>query len=326
VIVELGLQYSKVSLPRRHETGMGADMIHRQMQKALLRRSVCLVLLLATDLASGQGVLTAAPVRSALCSIAACQNAKPNITGFDLNSVFTPGGQFVLQGTNFNSADGQPGSIVLKIGNKPGVTVIHLGQQFYREPYVERQTTVLGWADSHVFGRIPADISGVTDGVATLEIQRHDGWKSAPFVIHFKATKDLQILPMTDVTVKTCATQGDTNLCNNWSDSSQLSIPANVQPTPSLYGSHALFIPTTSNDAISGQDVFTLNLQNGWAFDNSYWKNGIYTSGACYDHLAGVDLPSPSVPNRTVVSWNTTCNVQYHVSLYITGPKGVPWK
>lgn len=290
--------------------------------------SIGFVLSLFSQAASGQGILTAASVHSALCSIAACQNAKPTITGFDFNSVFTPGGQFVLQGKNFNSPDGQPGSIVLKIGNKVGITVIHLGQQFYHEPYVERQTTVLGWADSHVFGQIPADISGVMDGVATLEIQRHDGWKSDPFIIHFKATRDLQILPMTDVTVKTCATHADTNLCNNWSDSSQLSIPTNVQPTPSLYGSHALFVPTTSNSGVNGQDIFTLNLQNGWALDNSYqFENGIAYSGqGCNNHFSDVDLPSPSVPNRAVVSWGTSCNVQYHVSLHITGPKGVPWK
>jgi len=294
----------------------------------LLSGSLGLVLFLVCQVAGGQGVLTAASVHSALCSIAACQNAKPTITGFDFNSAFTPGGQFVLQGTNFNSPDGQPGSIVLKIGSKVGITVIHLGQQFYHEPYVERQTTVLGWADSHVFGQIPADISGVMDGVATLEIQRHDGWKSAPFIIHFKATKDLQILPMTDIVVKTCATQADTNLCNNWSDSSQVSIPTNLHPIPSLYGSHALFIPATSSSNVFGQDIFTLNLQNGWVIDNSYWlENGITYSGqGCNNHFADVDPPDKSVPNRAVVSWDTSCNVQYQVSLHITGPKGVPWK
>jgi hypothetical protein len=79
----------------------------------------------------------------------------------------------VLQGVHFNSSDGNPGQIVLKLGNKFPITVIHLGNtgpSVYQQPYVERQLTVLGWADSHVFGQIPADISGVIDGPATLEI------------------------------------------------------------------------------------------------------------------------------------------------------------
>lgn len=293
----------------------------------ILTCAICLCLL--PQPAKAQGVLSAKSVQVTLCSIAACQQPpKPNIKSFDASSVFTPGGEFVLQGTNFNSADGQPGLIVLKIGNKAGITIIRLGTQGFRQPYVERQITPLGWADSHVFGEIPADISGVMDGIATVEIWRSDGVKSNAFPIQFKATKDLQILPLTDVTVKSCSTAADTNLCNNWSDSSQLTIPQNVKPTPSLYGSHAFFIPLTSNQSQSGQDVFAFTLQNGWAFDNSVWgENGIsYTASGCNQYLANEDLPSPSMPGQVMVKWGTGCNIQYHVSLHISGPKGVPWK
>jgi len=279
--------------------------------------------------ARAQGVLTASSPRAVLCSIAGCQKAKPAITGFDSNSVFTPGGKFVLHGSNFNSLDGQPGTIVLKIGSKTAVTIIQLGNHGWRQGYTERQATVLGWADSHVGGQIPSDISGVMDGIATLEISRNDGLKSDSFVIHFKAMKDLQILPMTDVSVKTCATHADSNLCNNWSDSSQLSIPPNVFPTPTIYGAHAVFVPV-SDYAFSptGQDYYTFALQNGWEFDNSYWlENGIYYSGSgCTDHMADPKLPSPSSSRLVVVDWRTGCSLQYHISLHITGPKGVPWK
>src|SRR3954452_6976031 len=128
--------------------------------------------------ARAQGVLTASSPRAVLCSIAGCQKAKPAITGFDSNSVFTPGGKFVLQGSNFNSLDGQPGTIVLKIGSKTGVTIIQLGNHGWRQGYIERQSSVLGWADSHVGGQIPSDISGFIDGNATKNAWRSDGVKS----------------------------------------------------------------------------------------------------------------------------------------------------
>lgn len=281
----------------------------------------------AATLAFAQVLLTASSARALLCAIAVCPAAKPAITGYDITSVFTPGGKFVLQGTNFNSPHGQPGALVFKIGSKADTVILRLGHQGFRQPYLERQTTVLGWADSHVFGQIPLDVSGVMDGFATLEVWRDDGVKSDPFVIHFTATKDFQILPMTDVTVKTCSTAGDTNLCNNWSDSSQLTIPANVYPTPSVYSAHALFIPL-SNNTQSGQDYFTFSLQNGWTFDNTYLgENGAYDSASgCNHYLANADLPSPSRPGELIVDWTTSCNIQYHLSLHIAGPKGVPWK
>ncbi|MBZ5721053.1 MAG: hypothetical protein LAO03_11795 [Acidobacteriia bacterium] len=307
------------------QTRITRTLVRLGLASALLALAISLL----NEVASAQGVLSASSAHVVLCSIAVCPQAKPVIQGFDITSVFTPGGKFVLQGTNFNSPDGQPGSIVLKIGNKVAVTIIRLGYPGYRQPYVERQTTVLGWADSHVFGQIPPDISGVMDGIATLEVWRNDGVKSDPFVVHFKATPDLQILPMADVTLKSCSKTADSNLCNNWSDSSQLSIPNNVVPTPSLYGAHALFIPLAPNQGTqSGQDFFTFTLQNGWAFDNSVWgENGIYTSASgCNQSLVNEDLPSVSTPGQVRVDWSTVCNIQYHVSLHITGPKGVPWK
>ena len=96
----------------------------------------------------------------------------------------------------------------------------HRAQHLYQQPYVERQLTVLGWADSHVFGQIPADISGVIDGPATLEIWRSDESKSSPLAIHFTAARDLEILPLVDTTLVSarrlptaiCAISGQTLL------------------------------------------------------------------------------------------------------------------
>jgi len=288
---------------------------------------------------------------SVLCSIAACPQLKPAITGYDVTSVFTPGGKLVLQGTNFNSPDGQPGSIVLKIGSKGGLTVAHPGTGF-RQPYVERQVTVLGWADSHVSGQIPRDISGVMDGTATVEVWRHDGVKSDPFAVQFKATKDLQILPITDVTVSPgdCYTSTNLNLCNNWSDSSQLTIPSDIHPQPSIFGAHILFMDVYKV-RIPGHDMFNFSLENGWELANvvslgnlaPFWapyfppevgvqyfspKDSVKVKvgAGCKDYDDAYSIHGSLTAGQAIVGWDTSCSFEYYAYIHITGPKGVPWK
>ena len=136
------------------------------------------------------------------------------------------------------------------------MTVIHLGNtgpSVYQQPYVERQLTVLGWADSHVFGQIPADISGVIDGPATLEIWRSDGSKSSPLAVHFTAARDLEILPLVDTTLVSCEATADSNLCNQSSVSSQLSIPSKIVGLQSfsIFGEHTMFIPEKTDYQVS---------------------------------------------------------------------------
>ena len=119
-------------------------------------------------------------LQSNICAITNCPFSPPALKSLDSASVVSPGGQVVLQGARFNSADGTPGQIVLKIGTKFPMQVIHLGSTqggAYHQPYVERQLTNIKWADSHVFGQIPSDISGVMDGPATLEVWRSENAK-----------------------------------------------------------------------------------------------------------------------------------------------------
>jgi hypothetical protein len=294
----------------------------------LIEIAICVALeVLPQECANAQGLLTGKSVHAGLCSIATCpQSPKPIIKALDSASVVTPGGKVVLQGVNFNSPDGNPGQIVLKIGSKFGIP-IRLGDNAYRQPYVERQLTVLGWADGHVFGQIPADISGAMDGPARFEVWRTDGSKSDPLTVHFTAVRDLTILPMDDVTLQSCSTNGDTNLCNHWSDSTQLNIPPNVLPSPSLYGSHVLFIPLPQGHLVNGLDVFNFSLKNGWTLDDSYqFENGDYRTPGCTGDYDAEDLTGSKTMGAVKFEWGLVCSLQYHVSLHITGPKGVPWK
>ncbi len=240
--------------------------------------------------AMAQGMLTGKSVHAGLCSITTCPlPPKPVVKALDPASVVTPGGKVVLQGANFNSPDGNPGQIVLKIGSKFGIP-IRLGDNGYRQPYVERQLTVLGWADGHVFGQIPADISGVMDGPARFEVWRADGSKSDPLTDHFTAIRDLTILPMDDVTLQSCSTNGDTNLCNHWSDSTQLNIPPNVLPSPSLYGSHVLFIPLPQGHLVNGLDVFNFSLKNG-----GLWTIRTSSKTATTGHQVAPEIMTPRI-------------------------------
>jgi hypothetical protein len=243
----------------------------------------------------------------------------------------------VLQGANFNSSDGSPGQIVLKIGTKFPMTIVKLGSPappVYHQPYVERQLTVLGWADSHAFGQIPADIVGAMDGPATLEVWRSDGSKSTPFTVQFTAARDLQILPMSDVTLTSCDKAADGNRCNQWTDSSQLTIPS-VFPgfgaTFSIFGEHTMFIQNNTQEQVSGaNDTYSFDLKNGWTLDESN-QNGIDERQSCKGDFADEKFTNskPSFnPNTSDVRipWDVGCDLQYAVALHITGPKGVPWK
>jgi hypothetical protein len=277
-------------------------------------------------------------LHSSLCSIAKCVFGLPTVQSLDSASVVSPGGKVVLQGANFNSSDGNPGQIVLKIGTKFPMMIVQLGvpiNAVYHQPYVERQLAVLGWADSHVFGQIPADITGVMDGPATLEIWRSDGSKSARLNVHFIAARDLQVLPMSDVAVKSCAKTADANRCDQSTDSSQLSIPSHVSgsTTFSIFGEHVMFIQSQTQDYSSlGYDTYSFDLKNGWVLDNSYGlENGITENQSCKgdfadEHFANSKPSSKPSTSDVSIPWTVGCDVQYAVALHITGPKGVPWK
>jgi hypothetical protein len=276
-------------------------------------------------------------LQSNICAITNCPFAPPVIKSLDSASVLSPGGQVVLQGARFNSADGAPGQIVLKIGTKFPMQVIHFGGPqvtAYRQPYVERQLTSLKWADSHVFGQIPSDISGVMDGPATLEVWRSDGSKSAPLTVHFTAARDLKVLPIDDIAVKSCAAMADGNLCNKWSDSSQLAIPPKVTgfSTFSIFSEHVMFIPNTTQTQVSGSDTYSFDLKNGWALDESYqFENGYWNNYACKNDFLNEEFKNSKPPSEPITSdvfipWQAGCDLKYSIALHISGPVGVPWK
>jgi hypothetical protein len=297
------------------------------------------VLFFLSGAARPQGVLNANSAHAALCSIAPCPSPTPVISSLDPASVVSPGGKIVVNGANFNSQSGQPGKIVLKLGSKYPLPLVQLGSHItaFHQPYVERQLAVLGWAGSHAFAQIPADITGVMDGPATVEIWRDDGVKSNTFVVPFKATRDLQILPLNDVTLQACDGKADVNLCNHWSDSSQVTIPAKVPwlgAKFSIFGQHTMFIPNPKTSQVSGMDQYSFDLKNGWVLDESYqFENGIAPVYECdvADAPANEDFANSKPPGNPSTSgvrvlWKAGCSVQYAIALNITGPIGVPWR
>src|SRR5260221_6466376 len=123
----------------RNADGSAAMKIHPKSRRSLvgaLKAVVCALPLLSLSHAGGQVTLKA----TQLCAIATCPFAPPVLKSLDSASVVSPGGKVVLQGVNFNS-DGLPGQIVLKLGSKVPMTVLHLGNtgpSVYHQPYVER--------------------------------------------------------------------------------------------------------------------------------------------------------------------------------------------
>lgn len=299
--------------------------------------SAFVLLLLQSAAMKAQGPTSIASIHTTLCTIALCTAKAPVISGLDSASVVSPGGKLVVNGSSFNSNSGQPGQVVLKLGSKAAITYVQLGSKIggFHQPYLERQLTVLGWADSHVFAQIPTDVTGVMDGPATLEVWRDDGAKSSTFVVALTAARDLQILPLDDVALQSCQAAADTNLCNHWSDSSQLSVPAKVAgfASFSIFGQHAMFINNLQAPS-TGIDKYSFSLGNGWGLDDSYqFENGIGSSYGCsqdapVDEQFQGSKPNGSTPKSSTVTiqWHAACNTKYAIALHITGPVGVPWK
>jgi hypothetical protein len=173
------------------------------------------------------------------------------------------------------------------------------------------------------------------DGPATFEVWRSDGTKSAHLTVHFTAARDLEVLPISDITVKSCAATADANLCNKWSDSSQLVIPktAGFFPTFSIFSEHVLFIPNMTDWPVKGDDTYSFEVKNGWALDNSYqFENGYWHNSVCpkgdflNEHFNNEKPPSAPTAADVVIPWTAGCDLKYSIALHISGPVGVPWK
>jgi hypothetical protein len=254
------------------------------------------------------------PIKSSmlLCGIIDCGPTQvisqpgPIITQVSPASVIEPGGNVLVRGTDFNAKNGSYGMVVLIVGDLRALS--------HRE-FVLQNTQ---WSNKAAFGQIPSDISGLVDQVARLQIRRTDGLNSDPVNVQFIAARVGTFLPVTDVQVQ-CSFAGDEDQCDAIAD---FSPKWSVKDFDGLWGFHRVFLGQAS-----GTDQFSFVLKNGWVFSSvsplEFETNNCPLHGA----LSPIPLPVGATQVTLNVNWSlSTCEIAYAKIVFITGPRGVPWK
>ncbi len=114
-------------------------------------------------------------------------------------SDITPGGGAIVQGSGFGGAVGPQNALILTL-----TTYLHVPLTVKLEN--------LTWVDNAVGGSIPADIRGVPDGPATLQLVTAAGALSDLINVNFVAARDVQLLDPNGENGY-CSTNGTDNYC-----------------------------------------------------------------------------------------------------------------
>lgn len=318
----------------------------------------------------GSGATAPSTASTQLCNVIGC--GQPLISqilqmpaGFSPNQVSSgsaikPGEFLIVYGQNFLAADRTSQLVLNLVQPRTRLTNV-LGPA----PSTSYPLANLQWVGTAAFALVPANITGVMDQQATLQVLRGDGAKSNLFNVQFLATRDIQPLPPSDVQVN-CPTRAGSDQCNNWTDNP----PAFPSSVFSIFGWHSSNTPSCPSPdqpctppAINGTDQFNFLLKNGWLV--AYWANlstvdaagtgdassldatlrqGRATSPYCdttfnpeapCQYISEMDAPPGPYPvpfplaglaeGRYSVTWTSVYNLQYQLTIFIEGPKGVPW-
>jgi hypothetical protein len=215
-----------------------------------------------------------------------------------------PGGIAGIVGKNFGS---DPGTV------KANLTTWNGGS-------FTVDLNVTEWHNTMVGVEWPTNISGVLTHDATVQITTAAGLTSEEHIVKFTPEIVFKTLPMEDVSVTSCGTDGNADQCNDWHDPDDAGafFPA---PAGSFFGFHYNVWLAFEDD--SGQDVFSVSLKNEWEFESwSFSKEVEPGEGS---------VTIPPQPGK-VASWSTTVkwvvtqddSVSYSIVVTIGGPAGVP--
>jgi hypothetical protein len=247
-----------------------------------------------------------------LCALTGCETttgrtvacSQPTIKSVSFVTPLEPKEELVIFGCGFGGASTRGGQRVNFKGQFPSAgTVLAL--------------EVLSWTESSIKAKMPA-LSGVRDQTAWLQVA-NEIYSSNQWGVPFRATRTYQYLGATGVTIQ-CADLAYVDKCRGHS---------------TLGGLHAnlgLF-------SISGTDVFTVSLINGWVIDG--WGPGLNTTwwSVSYPELLYVDretslptynfsgLAKGAASGVAKVSWKAGPNryVDYGGWVRAIGPIGLYW-
>ena len=240
-----------------------------------------------------------------LCKVLDCGALfKPSIT-----SVFgfaTPGGTLAVIGKNF--------------GTKPGTVVATL--KTWNGADLKKTLSVLEWKNTTIGVDWPADITGVKQQNATIEVTTAGNSKSDPRTLTFFPADDFKILPAADVKVIFCGTDGNTDSCNGQQDPDDEGGFSPVA-SDSFDGWHFNTWGAIGDD--TDTDKFQIALKNGWVMQSFAWDVSVDPGEGWANKPTGFSQSANWSPS---VKWLVTPNdtVAYVGTVTIVGPVGVPYK
>jgi len=226
----------------------------------------------------------------------------------------TPDGMVLIAGYGFGATKGNS-QILINFSGEPF-------------PFSEELSWAY-WSNETVAGQIPDSISGVKDQIVELRVKRN-GILSDPYYVFFVAKRDTKALLYSDsvVTLVQCGDDSNYDNCNKVVDGGETPVfwQYGTGCFETFCGIHENVWGAIGDD--TGTDKYKVSgLKNQWILD------GISVSKYKTSSNEVINDPSPGLGTATTswntqMSWKVTPNdrVAYTVSVFITGPIGVPYK
>jgi hypothetical protein len=234
----------------------------------------------------------------------------------------TPGGTIAIKGTWFGDVKGHARLTGMKRWNGTAYggtgdlwldVVTEPGKDF--------------WKTTSVLVKVPTYVAQVRDQPAKLQVKTSDGRWSNEYSVQFVAAKDFVTLPRSDAAVKViaCGTDSNKDVCNGWVDPDDGDwFSYTCGQTYSAF--HLNCWGCIGND--SGIDKFEVTLKNDWIIDGGKVHVNVEQGEGFAMVSTGSEVPPGVTSWKPQISWNVSSNddLCHGADVYITGPKGVPWK
>jgi hypothetical protein len=234
----------------------------------------------------------------------------------------TPGGTLAIKGSWFGDTKGSVRLTGVKRwdGSLYGGTG-HLWLQVVTEPGKDF------WKPNAILAKVPTYVSQVRDQPAKLQVKTSNDRWSNEYPVQLTAAKSFATLPRTDAAVKmvACGTDSNKDVCNGWVDPDDGDWFAyTCGQTYSAF--HLNCWGCIGNDL--GTDKFEVTLKNGWTIDGGKVHVNVEQGEGFAMVSTGNEVPTGGSSWKPRIEWNVTPNddLCHGADVYITGPKGVPWK
>lgn len=232
-------------------------------------------------------------------------------------SHITPGGTIAIKGSWFGTAKGKVRLAGVKRWNG---TVYGGTGDMWLDIVTEPEKDF--WNPTSILAKVPTYITQVQDQPAKLQVKTSAGLWSNEYNVNFIAAKVFVALPRADPAVKviSCGTDSNKDVCNGWvdpDDGDWFSYTCGQ----TYSGFHLNCWGCIGDDL--GTDKFEITLKNGWVIDGGQ-VHVIVDEGFAFR----VEVPSGVTSWKPSIQWNVTPNddLCHGADVYISGPKGVPWK